>query len=73
MDIFLVAKRWGLSLTFMALSLSLSLQGAFAADYPKVVTQAITEACKYYDEGKFASARSQFNEALREEPNCPAI
>jgi tetratricopeptide (TPR) repeat protein len=51
--------------------LVLMAPAAAGSDYPAAISQLISEACKFYDEGKYSSARMQFNEALRQEPNCP--
>ncbi|MBX9723067.1 MAG: tetratricopeptide repeat protein, partial [Candidatus Obscuribacterales bacterium] len=44
---------------------------ATASDYAAPVSLALKEAGKLYDSGHFASAKMQFYEALRMEPNCP--
>lgn len=42
-----------------------------AQDYPGSVKQLLSDALKFFGEGKYSSARMQFNEALKLEPNCP--
>lgn len=44
---------------------------AICADYPKEVDDLIADAYKFYNQGKYSSARIQFNKVLRHEPNCP--
>ncbi|MBX9685716.1 MAG: tetratricopeptide repeat protein, partial [Candidatus Obscuribacterales bacterium] len=56
---------------FFLLSNVLSLQAVLAWEYAGPVNQLLDEASKLYDQGKYASAKMQFNEALRLEPNCP--
>jgi tetratricopeptide (TPR) repeat protein len=44
---------------------------AYAADYAPEVSKRLDAALKYFDDGQYSSAKSEYIAALRLEPKCP--